>query len=137
MKRHWIEYWHCEPMLPMTFWVHHSVRRHGPWIDATEFDPPRQPPVPGKGYPIFHVEFNGFTFMFASLAEIRECTRVLGTKALPSTLNLSRERGTSVGPNSHWLSRMLARTKAWRYRKEAVAYLNKSLPHFEKAIASG
>jgi hypothetical protein len=115
----------------MTFWVHREVG-DGPWYEADDFDPPRQPAVPGRGYPVFRVEIDGFTFEFASLAEVRVCIDILGKKLLPRTLDLSRVRSPKKGPNSHWLSRLPAKVKTWRYREAAVIYLRKALESFEK-----
>lgn len=135
MKRFWVDYQSSEPVLPMTFWVHRAVGDVEVWSDATDFDPPRQLPVPGKGYPVFNVEIDGFTFVFASLAEIEDCIRILDCKLLPRTTDLSKARGTPQGPNSHWLSRLPARTKSWKYREKAVTYLREALESFEATIA--
>lgn len=136
MKRHWIEYREVPPVCPMTYWVHREVdsQPDTPWRDASEFDPERQAVVPGLGYPVFKVELDGFTFEFASLAEICECIDVLGQKLLPRSIDLSRERGGGHGPNSHWLSRLPANVKPWRYREKAVAYLRRSLADFDQEI---
>ena len=114
MKKHWIEYsdeWHPGPM---SYWVH--IETGGDWHSSTNHEPPLPGPKPGKGYPQFFVEFDGFTFDFASLDELRVCISTLGQKLLPTTKRLSQERRGGMGPNSHWLSRLPAKTKPWRYR---------------------
>jgi hypothetical protein len=122
MKKHWIEYRESWAREPMTFWVH--IEADGrPWYKAEEFDPPAPKPVPGRGWPVYFVEFDGFTFRFASLAELDVCAATLSRKVLPTTRRLSAERGASAGPNGHWLSRMPKGTKSWRYREKAVRYL--------------
>jgi hypothetical protein len=122
MKKHWIEYRKSWTKEPMTFWVH--IEAGGkPWCEAESFNPPAPKPVPGRGWPVFLVEFDGFTFRFASLAELDVCVATLSRKVLPSTRRLSAERGTRVGPNSHWLSRLPRGTKSWRYREKAIRYL--------------
>jgi hypothetical protein len=118
----------------MTFWVHREVDDK-PWYEAEEFDPPRQAAVPGQGYPVFMVECDGFTFEFSSLSEIRVCIEILAQKLLPRTIDLSRERGARLRPNSHWLSRLPGSVKSWRYREKAVAYLRKALKEFQESIA--
>ncbi len=133
MKRHWIEYQDTRPVCPMTFWVHREVGGK-PWYDAEEFDPPRQAAVAGRGYPVFMVECDGFTFEFASLDEIRVCISTLTQKLLPRTIELTRERGIGLRPNSHWLSRLPARIKPWRFREKAVAYLHRALKDFQEAV---
>ena len=99
------------------------------------FDPPRQAAIPGRGYPVFKVECDGFTFEFSSLAEMRVCIEILSQKLLPRTIDLARERGSAKGPNSHWLSRLPGRVKSWRYREKAVAYLCEALKAFAQDIA--
>ncbi len=97
-------------------------------------NPALQPVVPGRGYPIFYVELDGFTFEFASLAEIRACIETFEKKVLPRTLDLSRMHGGGAGPNSHWLSRLPKGVKSWKYREKAVAYFQKSLDDFEQEL---
>lgn len=131
MKRHWIEYRDTPPVCPMTFWVHREADGK-PWYEAEKFDPPRQAAVPGRGYPLFKVEYDGFVFEFSSKAEIRECIATLEKKLLPRSIDLSRKRGTRKGPNSHWLSRLPADVKSWKFREGAVAYLRVALATFER-----
>ena len=129
MKRYRIEYREAPPVCPMTPWVHRTIGGES-WIDAEAYDPPRQPMVPGH----FYVEFDGFTFTFASLAEIRVCMETLGKKVLPRTIDLTRDHGAGVGPNSHWLSRLPKEVKAWRYRERAIGILQKSTTDFQIKI---
>ena len=113
----------------MTYWVH--VATDGlPWYRAKEFDPPIPKPVPGKGWPVFLVEIDRFTFRFASMTEIDACLEILSRKVMPTTRRLSALHGTQAGPNSHWLSRLPKGTKSWRYRQEAVRYLQKARAEF-------
>lgn len=79
---------------------------------------------------MFMVEFDGFTFRFASLAELDVCVATLSQKVLPTTRRLSAERDTEMGPNSHWLSRLPKDTKSWRYREQAVRYLMETREDF-------
>ena len=124
MKRHWIEYTEQWTHGPMTYWVHvESV--------PGKFDPPAPVLVAGKGYPVYYVEVDGFTFQFASLDEIRLCIEVLGKKLLPNTIRLAQQRG--VDPDEHWLRKMPDDTKPWRYREKAVKYLAKALRDFGAA----
>lgn len=133
MKRHWIEYEKNQVDAPMTFWVHREADgRH--WADAEVFEPPRQGPVPGKGYPVLRVEHNGFTFGFASLEEMAVCIEILSRRLLPRSIDLSRERGPDVGPNSHWLSRLPGTVTPWAYRRNAVAHLRIALEEFRREI---
>ncbi len=120
----------------MTFWVHRAIgaKPGEPWLNASDFDPPLQPPISGKGYPVFYVEIDGFRFEFASLAELSVCIETLGQKLLPRTIDLSRQRGTALGPNGHWLSRLPAEVKPWKYRQPAVEYLGRALAAFEREI---
>ncbi len=126
MKRHWIEYAETWQNAPMAFWVHREVDAEH-WFQATRFEPPAPAVEPGKGYPIYFVECDGFTFEFSSLPQIERCIDILSRKAMPSSLELSGQRGTSKGPNSHWLSRLPQKATPWKYRQKAVAYLRQVL----------
>jgi hypothetical protein len=130
MKKHWIEYSQRWRPSSMSYWVHVETDDR-PWFTSTSFDPPLPGPIAGKGYPQYFVEFDGYTFEFASLDEIRVCIATLGQKLLPTTIRLSQQRGGDLGPSSHWLSRLSPKTKPWRYRERAVAYLQKSLESFQ------
>ena len=127
MKRHWIEYTEDWTHSPMTYWVHVEAES-----DAAKLNPPAPAPIPGMGHPVFYVEVDGFTFQFASLAEMRVCIETLGKKLLPSTMRLAQERGGD--PSEHWLRKMPEHTKPWRYREKAVNYLAKALAAFEKSL---
>jgi hypothetical protein len=133
MKKHWIEYRKSWTQEPMTFWVHIEVDGR-PWCEAKRFDPPAPKPIPGRGWAVFLVEFDGFVFRFASLAELDVCVATLSRKVLPTTRRLSAERGTTVGPNSHWLSRLPKGTKSWQYRQQAVRYLKEVREDFVREI---
>lgn len=114
MKKWRIEFTSGFEKGPMTFWVHGDGAR-----PQDRVEPPKA--VPGRGYARYFVEFDGVEFEFASLDEVRVCTAVLGQRVLPTTTSLSAH--SSVGPNGHWLSRLPARAKPWRYRRRATAYL--------------
>jgi hypothetical protein len=133
MKRHWIEYRPTRQHGPMTYWVHREVDGK-PWYQSAVHDPPLEPAIPAKGFPLLFVEFGDFTFVFASLAEVRVAIEVLGQKLLPATLRLTADRGGGVGPNQHWLSRLPGHVTSWRYREPAVAYLVKALGEFEREL---
>lgn len=132
MKRHWIEYQETRPRSPMTGWVHRRVAARDNLAGEIVRDPPLPAVVGGKGFPKFHVECDGFTFTFASLAEIRTCMQVLGQKHMPRVGDLTD--GTAL--NGHWLSRLPARVKPWKYREKAVAYLGEAMAAFEQEIAA-
>jgi len=131
MKKHWVAFQDTQPCCPMTSWVHRSVDEK-PWFQAQTCEPPRQTAVPGKGFPVFKVEFDGFTFEFSSIEEIKVCIETLSKRVLPRPIDLCRDLGTSSGPNSHWLSRLPANVKSWSYRQKAVTYLLKALRTFEQ-----
>lgn len=120
----------------MTFWIH-AATDGKPMHQALQFDPPAPKPVPGRGWPIYFVEFDGFTFRFASLLELDACVATLSQKLLPTARRLSALRGTTMGPNSHWLSRLPKGTKSWRYREPAVAYLNQAKEAFLRELNVG
>lgn len=125
MKKQRIEY-SAEPVQSaMTFWVTRGDH------DGVTASP--QPPVPGRGYPLFYVEVDGFEFQFSSLLEIRACIHVLSQKLLPTTLALAKGSGAL---NRHWLSRLPGWVKEWKYRQKAVKQLAAALPEFERALAA-
>ena len=130
MKKHWIEFQDTQPTCPMTPWVHRSVDGK-PWYEAQVFEPPKQKSVPGKGFPVYKVACDGFTFEFSSIAEIHVCIETLSKRNLPKPIDLCREMGTRSGPNSHWLSRLPAKVKSWKYRQKAVAYLLRALKKYK------
>lgn len=127
MKRRWIDYAETWTRSPMTYWVHIESSS-----DPTETMPPAPASIPGKGYPVYYVEVDGFTFQFASLDEVQVCIDVLGKKLLPHTLRLARDR--DADPDEHWLRKMPERTRPWRYREKAVKYLEKALAAFKKQV---
>ena len=133
MKRCWIEYTEEFSASPMTYWVHKgSGGEH--WREADEVVPPMPRPVPGRGFALMHVEYSGFTFTFASLDELDVCLDVLSKKNLPTSSQLSAERGTGAGPNGHWISRLPARVTPWKYRAGATAYLREARRVLEQQL---
>ena len=132
MKRHWIEYRPARVRSPMTPWVHRAADGK-PWYRSELFDPPMEDVVAGKGFVLMFVEFDGFTFQFSSLAEMRVAIDVLGRKVLPTTRRLAADHG-NCGPNGLWLSRLPGHVTPWRYRERAVAYLVEALGDFVKEL---
>jgi len=116
----------------MTFWVHRAADGK-PWYRAQRFDPPAPRPLPGRGYPYFFVELNGFTFEFASLDEIDFCIARLGHRHLPDT---GPETSGVSGPGAHWQNKLPKETLTWRYRQKAVKYLAKCRAEFERSLAA-
>jgi hypothetical protein len=124
---HWIEYvanWYHEPM---AFWVHRSIGSG----KTTTFDPPAPPQIGRKGFAVLCVESGRFVFRYSSLEQLDECVRVLSLKPLPTSRHLSLKRGASVGPNSHWLSRLPASIKTPKMRARCV----EDLVHIRTQIA--
>lgn len=115
----------------MSFWVHvqNKPRRRG---QQASFHPPLPMPVPGKGYPRYYVEVDGFVFEFAPLNELDVCIGTLSQKALPSTDRETAARGT--GPSPHWLNRLPPGTHSWRYRLKAVNVLQQAREDFQEQV---
>lgn len=104
----------------MALWVHRRVGDH------------YEPPAPARGwrgYPWYFVRSCGFVFFFSSRAQIEHAIEVLGSKLLPTTLELSRRMGPDWGPNQHWLSRLPGDLKGWKTRRRVVNDLEKSKAH--------
>jgi hypothetical protein len=120
--KHWVEFtedWRNEPL---AFWVH--IEQDGqPWFKAERFLPEAPRPVPHKGYPVLCVEFMGMVLRFSSREQLGECIRVLSLNPLPTTRRLSELRGSTLGSNSHWLSRLPGRLKSPKARRVLVAAL--------------
>ncbi|CAG0983764.1 hypothetical protein BURK2_01993 [Burkholderiales bacterium] len=96
---------------PMAFWVHVPTG-----AVPGEFEPAAPPKIPRRGYPFLRFEFREHELVFSSPAQLQHCIEVLAKNPLPTSRQLSAERGTSVGPNGHWLSRLPAELKSPRTR---------------------
>jgi hypothetical protein len=114
----------------MTFWVHHSADEE-PWYRARQYDPPAPDVVPGRGYPYFFVEVDGFTFQFASLAEIDFCLACLGQRHLPDT---GPETQGRTGPGAYWQNKLPKAVMSWRFRQKAVKFLAHCREEFAKEL---
>jgi hypothetical protein len=132
MKRYFVVFHEQWKRSPMSFWVHIESDNQ-PWYHAKVFNPPLPPVVPGKEYPYYYVEVDGFVFEFASLVEMDVCIRTLGQRNLPSTEKETTKRGTGSG--LHWLSKLPGEVLTWRYRQKAVKYLHEARANFERQIA--
>ena len=122
----------------MSYWVHVEADGRS-WQDATAFEPPLPGPEPGRGFARYFVEIEARQLVFASLAELEECVRVLGIKPLPTSTQLSRarhanRRGPAPGPNSHWLSRLPAHLKSGRKRERVLKYLTETLEEHRRRL---
>ncbi len=136
MRKSWIEYVSQPTRSPMTYWVHQAADPAAPQAMAPrQLENFGQPRIVGKGYALFNVEFNGLRLVFATLREIEACIAVLEQKHLPRTINLARQHGSGHGPNSHWLSRLPARAKPWRYRSRLTTYLKRTLADFKAELS--
>lgn len=125
MKRATISYTPRFRPSPVSSWVH--VPASGTiWHEPTDCDPPLPRPVAGKGWPMLEVEVNGVALTFSSMAEVAHVVDVLSRNPLPTTRRLSADRGAGSGPNRHWLSRLPARAKSAKFRRDLVAYLRRA-----------
>jgi len=52
---------------------------------------------------------------------------ILSRKVIPTSRALSKKRGSTKGPNSHWLSRLPAKTKSYKYRSKPVEFMKVKL----------
>lgn len=138
MKRFWIDYHDTKQYSQMTFWVHEAVGAEEVEARDRQYDPPMPAKRPFKGFPVFNVEVDGFTFKFASLHELRHCIDTFEKKVLPqtvydSTTKVELDPAFDGWANQHWLSRLPGHVKSWKYRQKAVAYLRKAHADFETA----
>jgi hypothetical protein len=88
--------------------------------------------MPGRGYPYFLVEVDGFTFQFASLDEIDFCMARLGERHLPDT---GPEADGLSGPGAYWQNRLPKQVLSWRYRQKAIKYLSRCRAQFARELA--
>ena len=107
---------------PVSFWVHHHLD-HEIWADATRFEPPLPRAIVGKGFPRLVIDAFGTELQFSSHEEAEHCHHVLSQKNLPTSRQLTLQRQTSLGPNSHWLSRLPPELKPWRKREKLLPIL--------------
>jgi hypothetical protein len=103
----------------MAFWVHLETPP-AEWRAAPAYDPPAPKSRGRSGYPFLVIAYGPHTLEFSSQAQLAHFIEVLSKTPLPTTRALSKLRGTSAGPNSHWLSRLPAALKG---TKKVVANL--------------
>ena len=89
----------------------------GTWI------PPAPLAIPHRGFPALRVEAGNHELVFTSPAQLAHCIDVLAKTPLPTSRQLSVKRGTTAGPNGHWLSRLPSTLKSPRRREQFVETL--------------
>lgn len=124
MKRFDVEYIPDWRKSPMAYWVHIETDSK-PWYLSKEFKPPAPKKLNGLGYPQLTIAFDGHVFIFTSEEQLEQFIKIMGTKLLPSSLELSGKRSGVMGPNRHWLSRLPSKTKSWKYRAKLIEYCKK------------
>lgn len=122
MKKFHVDYAETWKNSPLAYWVHRETDRK-PFWEAEAFDPPAPRKDLNGKYKIYHVEFDGVDLEFSSREQYQHFIEVMSCRLLPRSLDLSRERCSSCGPNSHWLSRLPADLKKWKTRQTLVKYL--------------
>lgn len=85
--------------------------------------PPAPVAIPHRGFPALRIEAGEHELVFTSPAQLAHCIEVLSTRPLPTSRQLSLKRGTTAGPNGHWLSRLPASLKSPRGREQLVEML--------------
>ena len=119
MRKWRIEYRPKYQRTPISFWVHRHLDGDV-WSRCEKFDPPLPEAIPCKGYPCLVVNALGTELEFASIQEAEHFLEVISRKNLPTTLQLSRQRTETLGPNRHWLSRLPAGLKPWSKRQKII-----------------
>lgn len=126
MSRWKITYHKHRKLSPLSYWVHQGTDKNDrAYRECTTFEPPFPNKIVGKGHPYLKVAILGAELEFASMTELEHCITILSRKVLPTTISLSKARGTGYGPNNHWLSRFPAHLKSWAKRERLVATLKK------------
>lgn len=109
---------------PLAYWVH-VESPPGSWYGNTSYQPPAPKPHGPKGFPFVVVEHGRHTLEFSSPEQLDHFVEVLSMNPLPTTRKLSALRGTTKGPNGHWLSRLPSTLKSAKQRALMVNALKK------------
>jgi len=126
---------------PLAFWVHIPVPG-----TKTECSPPAPKEVPHMGYQTLRVQFEKYELQFSAPAQLDHFIEVLSSKPMPTSKQLSSQRGLPVGPNGHWLSRLPAALKSPRKREKLVKVMQAVReqvfnqapnPSIERTVSSG
>ena len=120
---------------PLSFWVHRHLD-HEVWSQATEFEPNLPKAIPSKGYPVLFVNAFGTELKFSSVEEVEHFLQVISMKHMPSSLQLTRQRGAAYGPNRHWLSRLPSKLKPWSKREKFIPIIESGLREFKALYTS-
>lgn len=107
----------------MAYWVHREVGSSD-WRSAASYLPPAPQAIGRLGYLYLCCEFQRETLVFSSSAQLAEFVTVLSKKPMPTSMLLSARRGSSPGPNQHWLSRLPAALKTLKARERLVKALS-------------
>lgn len=102
----------------MAFWVHVPDG-----VTSDTWIPPAPVAIPHRGFPALRVEVGEHELVFTSPAQLAHCIEVLAKRPLPTSRQLSVKRGTTSGPNGHWLSRLPSTLKSPRRRERLVETL--------------
>ena len=122
MKRYWIDYSSVFTVQPMTYWVHGLLTSKQIEESVLRLS---------DGWPTFCVELDDFIFRFASLQELDHCIETLSKKVLPQPSRLAAARRDQLGhANQHWLSRLPAAVKSWKYREKVVRLMSEAREEF-------
>lgn len=115
------------PETPVSGWV---GARWVAWVPQTSASGqpkrPRQVPHPflsqRRVWCLLHVHFDGVDLRFSMPQELDHVIEVLSQNPLPSGRSLTQQ--CVIGrPNRHWLSRLPAKAKSWKFRQRLCAYL--------------
>jgi hypothetical protein len=112
---------------PLAYWVH-VESPSGSWYGKTTYEPAAPKPQGKKGYPYLIVEYGRETLEFSSREQLDHFVEVLSMSPLPTSRKLSALRGTTAGPNGHWLSRLPAALKRTKQRALLVRALKRLPP---------
>lgn len=116
------------PRTPMTRWIRHQFygwqprqTKSGQWMRPTWGQTPFS--TQRKLWCRLEVHFRGVTLFFTTPLELDHFIAIMQQKHLPSGPSLVP--GRRIGrPNNHWLSRLPAKAKPWKFRKAVCAFLN-------------
>ena len=130
MKSAQLTYHRAFPWSPISGWA--GAREYG-WVQRPNAS--GQPRLPETIYHPFPwqrllwcrlaVHFQGVDLLFAMPLELDQFIAVMGANPLPSGRSLLPEQRRGR-PNNHWLSRLPAKAKTWKFRQAVCRYLETS-----------
>ena len=117
------------PFTPLSYWAGQHING---WVNKQTVSGQWRSPTYGetpfatqrKLWCRLEVQFRGVTLFFATPQELDHFLAIMQQKHLPSGPSLVQ--GRRMGrPNNHWLSRLPAKAKSWKFRNAICEFLSR------------